>query len=274
MAEHTANYHQRRELSAGLLTEADISLLHYATAKVTKSIQTPAMAFGSAVHRILEDVPLFHSDYVLRPEGMDRRTKEGKIAYAEFESSVFGRTILERDDWQRVHAINQSFVDSRDSLIQLVRHSPGVNEEPIYWVDDGMECRCKPDRLIEVEGFYNEWLHEQWPSLFNPIANRICVDYKTVNEVNGFKWRLRSKRERGFGYGLAASHYLAGTKADAFLWIVLETSPPFTVTRYLMSPDTRTVYDLRRSELITQIAECESTGIYPGISPTNEETLL
>jgi hypothetical protein len=274
MAEHTPNYHDRRELSAGLLTEADISLLHYATAKVTKSIQTPAMAFGSAVHRIIEDVDAFHDEYCSRPAGMDRRTKEGKERYAQFEAESEGRIILEREDWMKVHAIYQTFVDCRDPLIQLVRHSQGVNEEPVLWSEHGLEHRCKPDRLIEVEGAYNEWLHECWPSLFNPISNRICVDYKTADDIHGFKWRLRSKRERGFGYGLAASHYLAGTQCDAFLWIVLEKTSPFSVTRYLMSPATKAFYDARRLELMPLIAEYESTGFCHGIQQTNEETLL
>jgi len=75
-------------------------------------------------------------------------------------------------------------------------------------------------------------------------------------------------------YAIKASHYLEGFKADAFLWIVLETSAPYHITRYLMSPATAAFYSERRKSLINQISECSESGVWPGLSITDEETLI
>jgi hypothetical protein len=282
MAEHTIsmNYHDWPQLSAGLLTYADISPAHYLSAKGSPMIPTPAMTFGTAVHRILESEDAFVDEYTMKPVGMDRRTKAGKEAYAEFESESNGKTIMDREDWERVWRIHEAYQHCPDPIIQLVRDSTGINECPIVFMNEatGMACRCKPDRLIEVaDGTANEFLANEFPSLFNPIHNRIVVDFKTTSKVptaRNFKWNLEGKANGGFGYGLAAAHYLDGTKADAFLWIVLETSPPFTVTRFLLSPQSHDRFATRRIEVMKELAYCERTGIYTMLRNSNEETML
>jgi len=280
MAEHTTNYHNWPELPAGLLTEADISPSHYLAKLNQPMIPTPAMIFGTAVHRLTEDEASFLDEYTMKPASIDRRTKAGKEAYAEFEAESEGKIIMERDDWQRAWKIHESFLRCPDPLIQIVRDIQGIREVPILFTNEetGMACRCKPDKLVEVnDGAANDWLASEFPTLFNPIHNRIVIDYKTTSKVptaRNFKWNLEGKANGGFGYGLAAAHYLEGTKADAFLWIVLETSPPFTVTRFLLSPSSHERFATRRIEIMRELMVCKRTGIYPNLRPTNEETLL
>ena len=67
---------------------------------------------------------------------------------------------------------------------------------------------------------------------------------------------------------------LEGFKADDFLWIVLGTSPPFHITRYLLSAESDRYYVERRKILINQISECSESGVWPGLVITDEETLI
>jgi hypothetical protein len=108
--------------------------------------------------------------------------------------------------------------------------------------------------------------------MFNPISNTIVVDFKTTSMGAGRRDFEYSAKK--FKYPLKASHYLEGFKADAFLWIVLETSPPFHITRYLMSPDSVEYYSERRRILLNQIIECTKSGLWPGLSISDEDTLL
>jgi hypothetical protein len=79
---------------------------------------------------------------------------------------------------------------------------------------------------------------------------------------------------QNFGYPLAASHYLAGTTADAFLWIVLEVNPPYTVTRYLLSPRTKALMDERREELLALLLQCEALDSWPSLLLDKANTFI
>lgn len=271
-------YHRSQGLSASMLTALDQSPAHLKSLMTgKKKPPTKQMILGTRVHRILESWAGFHEDYTVRPDGIDGRTGPGRTQLKEIKAS--GKEIVDACDWEDLYAIHKAVATSEDRLVNLVWSSAGERESSIYWNDGEIVMKCRPDKLVEVtDSDENEWLSETWPSLFNPICNRICVDYKTFGGLptyDSFKWRLRSKMEKGgYGYGLAASHYLAGTKADAFMWLVIETSPPFTVTRFLMSPQTKAIYDQRREVLIEQYKDCREYDNWPGISITNEETML
>lgn len=269
-------YHAMRDhLSGSLLKEMDKSPSHYRTALEGKTVYSPqtlqAMECGTQVHLRIESAELFRQKYVMKPEGYDGRKAESKAFVNELKES--GRKMIERDDYLRIEAMVESFNTNDDDLLRMVRESEGNDECSVLWEEQGLKHRCRPDRLIRPNEADSEMLHRRFPALFDvPFGITICVDYKTIGRYPEPRtWYYHSRDLR---YPLVASHYLAGTKADAFLWVVLEKSPPYTVTRYLMKPDTRQINDERRRVLIEQIKTCQAENEWPGLTITDEETLL
>jgi len=265
-------YHRTPGLSSSALGYAAESMAKYRCyLDGGIKFESRFLDLGSAVHLMLESTDAFYQAYQLRPEGLDKRTKAGKEAFAELESN--GKIVLDQDQWTTVHVLQDHFENSEDSLIQMVINSEGQNEASVFWEEEGMTMKCRPDRLIRPSPEDCEMLCGRFPSLFDvPFGIQVCVDFKTTSKAidpKSFYWTCVNYR-----YPIKASHYLAGTGADAFLWVVLETVPPYGITRYFLSNPTRRVHDALRALLIQKISECEMTGVWPGIQLTDEETLL
>lgn len=256
-------------LSSSALAMADDSMAKYKAYRDGKiRYKSIALDLGSAVHAMIESADTFSELYTVKPAGIDYRTKEGK-SWKEANSSLI---ILDAEAMETVEGCYEAWRTSTDPLIRIARESQGEAEISRFWEEDCVICKGRADRLVTVSGSDNEWLAETWPSLFNPISNTMVVDFKTTS---------RSANPRSFGYAvrdfhynLKAAHYLAGFKADAFMFVVLETSPPFHITRYLVSPSTRDFYMARRQKLLEQLVCCEESGYWPGLVVSNEETLL
>ena len=265
-------YHRTRGLSSSALAYAAESMAKYRCyLNGGIKFESRSLDLGSAVHLMLESSDAFYEAYQVRPEGLDKRTKAGKEAFAELESN--GKIVLDREQWDAVHTIQEQAENSDDALIQMVINSDGQNESSVFWDEEEMIMKCRPDRLIQPNEEDCEMLCNRFPSLFDvPFGIRICVDFKTSSrriDPKGFGYSCRD-----YQYPLKASHYLAGTQADAFLWVVLETVPPYGITRYFLSNPTRRSQETLRLSLIQRIKECEASCIWPGMTLTDQETLL
>lgn len=266
-------YHRTPGLSSSALGYAVESMAKYDCYRRGQiKFESRFLDLGSAVHLMMESSDRFYETYQVRPDGLDKRTKAGKEAFAELESN--GKIVLDQEQWQTVHTLQANFENSDDALIQMVIGSEGHNEVSVFWEEeDGIAMKCRPDRLIHPNEADCEILCDRFPSLFEvPFGMTLCVDFKTSSrriDPKGFGWACRD-----YQYPLKACHYLAGTQADAFMWVVLETVPPFGITRYFLSNPTRQYHDEVRRSLIQKIRECEASGIWPGITLTDQETLL
>jgi hypothetical protein len=83
---------------------------HYYAAKLdpdrpAEKKDTPALRFGRAFHTLVLEPDLFFQEYAVLPEKVDRRTKAGKEAWAEFEAELGGREALTAEDGQRLGAM-------------------------------------------------------------------------------------------------------------------------------------------------------------------------
>lgn len=94
-------YHATPALSNSKLKAARKSLRYFYRRYIEGSLppwkQSEAMVLGQAVHAICESMESFHSQFIVTPEGVDRRTTAGKAAWAEFEARAVGRTILKAE---------------------------------------------------------------------------------------------------------------------------------------------------------------------------------
>jgi len=263
-------YLRSHGLSSSALVMADESMAKFhAYTQGQIKYESKSLSLGTEVHAALEDIEAYLRSRVEKPAGVDYRTKEGK----EFKASIQPwQVLIDSETMDTVIGCCDSYQYSEDALISLVRDANGENEVSHFWEEHGLEMKARADRIVSIEGDGNEYLAEHWPSLFNPISNKIVIDFKTTSrKADPRSWSYQMK---DWHYAIKASHYLEGFKADAFLWIVLETSAPYHITRYLMSPATAAFYSERRKSLINQISECSESGVWPGLSITDEETLI
>ena len=266
------DYHQLKSLSASQLNLLAKSPAHYkASIDGLLKYDSKSLDLGKKIHMRLESKELFDQKYVLKTFEYDLRTKNGKAAASEIRQN--GQELITREELDQIEAIIASYANCDDPLVRIARESDGFNEVTVLWEERNRPMRCRPDRLIYPSEADGEWLCETFPMLFtSSFGVTICVDYKTTSRFPDPKtWFYHS---RDYGYPLAASHYLTGTHADAFLWIVLEVNPPYTVTRYLLSPQTRMAMDQRRHELIDLLEQCEVTNHWPSLVVNNQETLI
>lgn len=256
-------------LSSSGLAHADESMAKYRAYRDGKiRFESRALDLGSAVHLMIENPELFEYSYSVKPSGIDYRTKEGKAWKAENAD----RIAIDSEQMETVLGCYEAWRTADDPLIRIARESDGEAEISRFFTCRGIHCKARADRLVTVSGSENEYLAEHWPSLFNPISNTIVVDFKTTSRSaspRSFRYACQD-----FRYLLKAAFYLEAFKADAFLWVVMETSPPYHITRYLMSESSVQFYTERMIQLLDQIRVCEETHVWPGLSVTDEETLL
>lgn len=212
------NYYDNPAMSQSKLKDLKRSPKHFWTKHLAldrvPDAETDAMRFGKAVHTCLFEHQLFMNDYVVEPN-VDKRTKDGKLAFAEFVANSAGKTIIAADDMVSVKRIRDAVLNKKTSRILL---NNGLPEHELYWidVDTGVSCKGKLDYLIEP--------CDQFPS-------GLIIDLKTtVNaEPNDF-----AKSIYTFGYYNQLAFYCNAVKTiyqtpdyPAFIFIPVEKVAPF-----------------------------------------------
>jgi exodeoxyribonuclease VIII len=195
---------------------------HYLAAKKRKFAPTISMQIGSALHcLVLEGQEQFDSDYVLKPEGLLMTTKAGK----EWKEQNEKKTVLSRTDqyasWDAVHGMT-------DSLRTLEWFNPDqkdyrkFNEVSLYWDQDGLNCKCRLDRLV---------LNDD---------SAIVLDLKTTDSVDSQDFL--KKVIGGMNYMFQAAWYVEGVEAvykvpASFVFIGVERTPPYSMGIFEVSSD-------------------------------------
>jgi exodeoxyribonuclease VIII len=240
-----AEYHARPEVSKSGLDQLRRSPLHYWNRYLNpdRLIEPPteAMVLGSALHARVLEPHLFDDEYIVAPQGIDRRTKEGKLRWADFEAQAEGRTVLKAEDAARIEAMAAAV--HRHPAARTILRLPGKCEQSYFWTDEatGVDCKCRPD----------------WHS----DNRKLIADVKTTDDASprGF---IRSVMK--YRYHVQAAFYSQGIGAEEFLFIAVEKKPPFAVAVYATPPNliergaNEALQDLRL------LATCRSENKWPG----------
>lgn len=217
------------------------------------------------------------------PDDLPKTTKAGKQLYAEAEAlGHFPVPASERDliaaeaarigrrdilpaariaDVQRMASIARALPISL-ALFEQLAHL-GRAEVSILDADPatGVPIKIRPDYLVEP--------CEQFP-------NGLIVDGKSAADASreGF-----GRAVWAYDYGLQAAFYTAvaqralGTKGrPAFVWLAQEKTRPYAAQYFGAGDALLEHWDARIAELMPSVAECLSTGIWPGY-PTTVEPL-
>ena len=203
---------------------------------------TPAMVFGTVVHKLLLEPDSFDAEFAVAPI-VDRRTKEGKAIYAEFLESAQGKTVISADD----RAMAQEMVDvlNRTPFVKALLDD-AAHEACVDWVDEmtGEACKVRCDAVkLMADG------------------TPIIVDYKTTTDASadGF---LRKALSLGYDfqsgmYCEAAENNFGGVAK--FVFIAQEKSEPYSVNILEADEDFIQRGKDKFRELIGIYHECKTT---------------
>lgn len=240
-----AEYHAHPAVSKSGLDQVRRSPLHYWNRYLNpdRVIEPPtaAMVLGSALHARVLEPQVFADEYIVAPEGIDRRTKEGKLRWADFESEAEGRTVLKAEDAAQIEAMAAA-VHAHPAARMILR-LPGVCEQSYFWKDaaTGEECKCRPD----------------WHS----DDRTIIADVKTTEDASpkGFARSVLKYR-----YHVQAAFYSQGIGAEQFLFIAVEKKPPFAVAVYVTPQELVERGAQEAAEDLRLLATCRADNAWPG----------
>ena len=211
--------------------------------------QTPAMAFGSACHKMVLEPEDFGNEFAVAPN-VDGRTKEGKEIKARFAEENAGKIILSRDDVEVMEEMVQALL--RCPLAKKLLYGKGEAEVPFFWTDKdtGEKCKVKLDRLVK----YNRKTY--------------VVDYKTTICAETFRfnsdmWKL--------GYFMQAAMYTEGVmrakklkKRPGFLFVAQEKKPPYSVNVIEVSEEVMNAGIAKFHQLLDKLHACKVIDQWPG----------
>jgi hypothetical protein len=209
--------------------------------------QTRNMIIGSAIHALtLEGREVYQSQYATAPQ-CDRRTKEGKAIYADFEASAPGKTVITIDEEEIIRGCYSSLM-AHSNARKLLDESEGQPEVTLMWIDEetGLPCKARLDRLPDP-------------------SKGLVIDLKSTSDASkkGFVRQICN-----LSYDLQAAHYMMGCKAlnigaEVFAFVGVQTSKPYPVTTCFMNSDWMIWAKCEINRLMSLIKESKELNFYP-----------
>jgi len=208
---------------------------------------TAAMRLGTAVHTHVLELHQWQQRYITAPEGIDRRYKVGKEAWAAFEAQSEGRTVISREDADLVMAMGRAVFGHPAAAMLL--GLPGKAETTHMWTDaaTGLQCKCRPD-----------WLTDD---------GRLIVDLKTTENASPREF-ARSIAE--WRYHVQAAWYLdgieqaTGTRPEQFIFICVEKKAPFACAVYAADAEMIAAGAQTAARDLEVLATCKAADAWPG----------
>lgn len=196
------SYFKRKEISNSDLSYLSISVQHLLNARMNKKEPTPQMTLGSLVHCLALEPDKYELEFVVEPQ-IDKRTKQGKLDYAEFIKENT-KTTITTDQYNLASNIAKSLY--KCNRFNKILKGAEIEKE-IYFTQFGVDCRSKLD-----------------------IISDVIYDLKTIDDISdeGIKRNIY-----GFKYYRQMAFYInALNKEKDFTFIFVEKKEPYAI-RYI-----------------------------------------
>jgi hypothetical protein len=200
---------------------------------------TPAMNWGSLV-----DALLFGTD--LGRFAVYEGKKRGKD-WEAWKAANGDHLVMSREDWDSAQACADA-LRAHPAVAKVL--AQGEAQFSIQWTDEetGLACAGRPDFLSTATG--------------------LVVDLKTTS--GGLNERQLCSSIDRWGYGLQVAMYGMGLRANAIdlspAFIFVESEPPYDVAVVTLLTEQVAEFEKEVRRLLRRIAECERTGVWPGVS--------
>lgn len=223
-----SDYHSRPEVSATMVKSMAKGWRKFEADFITRTaprLETKSLSLGTAVHAALLEPQTFASKYIVCPESCsDRRTK----AYKEWAAGVSpDAEVLSPGDFATIEHIIRHV--NRDAVAKKLIDAAGLVEQERYWTSqNGVLCRLRLDKII---------------------GSKTVLDIKTTQDA--MPWSFRSTLGT-YRYDLQAAHYLEGTGAEVFFFVVVETTCPWRVRTYRLKARSLAFAEEQRKRLLDE----------------------
>lgn len=241
------SYHAAEGLSSTGLKHLAKSPAHYLEYRKNPPEQTPAMAFGSAVHRAVLENGL-NDGSVKMVECSTRATK----IFKDFAAQHPGALCLPEDEFKRLERVVRA-VGSHPVARELLKG--GKAEQSAFWERDGILCKCRPDYLRADDG--------------------IVIDLKTSADASNEGFQSSIMR---YAYHWQSAWYLDGLSKllgkplENFVHLVVESEAPHGIGIYVLDNGSLDKAREDISRLMARYTECLHTGEWPSY-PTQIQNL-
>ena len=214
------DYRNAPGVSRSELWQLAKSPLHYKYYLEHPTEETPALLFGSAMHKMALERVEFNKEYAVLPGSIDRRTKRGKELYEEFVDKINGRKVITEEQYVQILEMYEALKENELAWKLL---SGGEHEQSYFWTDPetGIPCKVRPD---VVTGFMDK---------------PYIIDYKTTDSCADGHFERSCQR---YGYQLQAGMYTEGMFQNmfqeyGFAFVAQEKTPPYASRVYICDQD-------------------------------------
>jgi hypothetical protein len=225
--------------------------------------ETAALVVGSALHCAVLEPGAYAHRYAIRPDGIDRRTKDGKAQWEAFCQAHAGKTILDGDDAKLVENMASAIAGNPSAALLL-----SGGEAEVTW-------RARASKLPHPLQCRTDYFNRNGCELSE--GRPYVADVKSVETLDGEEFRNFSRAFVNFGYHRQCGFYLpllqdCDVTCWDFFFIVVEKCEPFGCVVYRPTEDAvsrgmdETVTDLGR------LADCYARNDWPNL-PTGVESI-
>ena len=269
MSESNAEYHANPAISHSKLEcyrrRPALYYKKYVAQTLPQPEESGAFRLGSAVHCAVLEEKEFASRYVLRPD-CDRRTKEGKIQFAEFAAQHAGKTFLDADEMAQVVAMREA-VAAHPIASRLL--AEGIPE--MTW------RKAQPNALGALQ-CRTDWFAPCGCEIseFHPYA----LDIKTVESLDSDAFRNFERAAFSYGYHRQAGFYLPLINeileypVSRMYYVAVEKVEPFGVAVYKLADDAIARGQDENIADLVRLRRSLETNDWPNIEPTVHELKL
>jgi hypothetical protein len=259
IVESNSDYHANNAVSHSKLEvfrrRPQLYYRRYVAKIILSEPATAALRLGSAVHCSILEPGEMTERYAIRPDGIDRRTKEGKDRFAKFEAMHEGKEILDMDEAGQVFAMTDA-VRRNDLAAQLLAHG----QPELSWRSAGASfaLQCRTD-----------WFNRDGCALSQ--GRPYIVDVKTTESLSSDEFGSFERVVFKYGYHRQAGFYLPlvtellGTPVFDFFFVAVEKVEPFGVAVYRMTDDACALGQDETVADLTRLKECMTSGHWPNI---------
>lgn len=216
-----------------------VSPLHYRHAVDNPTDDTPLLAVGRAIHTAILQPHRLEIDYAV----FEGKRRQGKV-WDAFEAANAERTILRADEMETAKAAAKRVLTDEIAK-QWLNLDVALIERAITWTDEktGLKCKGRPDAVHSA-----------------------IVDVKSTGSIDERIFRALATRMGYFGQlGYYRRGYRILTRMSLPCAIIaVEQDPPHDVGVFVVDDESLRVSDDEISRMLTRVAECRKTGVWPG----------
>lgn len=243
------HYHGSIGISSSQVKSGLKSMMYFNAKYNSKDIAEPdtsAFAVGRLTHAMILQSETVDRDFILAPK-FDKRTKQGKADFAEFELNAKGKTIIKPEEWEIAEAMTSSAINDPDAK-PFLTHKMAATERS-YWAvdpDTGLTVKVRPD--IEL--------------------GHIVGDVKTIQLrgnpdedflINKLRYEIQQR-----DYDLSAAMYLSVTGKKQFVWIFINKEAGYNWVAVIKASNETLENGYRKYRTtLDKIADCYDSGRWP-----------